>query len=108
MARHKKRAHCLSRVDLLRQRERFAGFRAFPSWFTHNRREPTRVLLNDPSVSVNSRGSVSWKKVGWQWLAMVVIFVETDAGDPVIVQRWVPAESVRPVPADPNRAFGNR
>lgn len=39
---------------------------------------------------------------------MVVIVVETDAGDPVIVQRWVPAESVRPVPADPNRAFGNR
>lgn len=51
---------------------------------------------------------ISWKKVGWQWLAMVVIVVETDTGDPVIVQQWVPAESVRPVPADPNRAFGNR
>lgn len=51
---------------------------------------------------------VSWKKVGWQWLAMVVIVIETDAGDPVIVQQWVPSENVRPVPAEPNRAFGNR
>lgn len=67
MARHEKGADCLSRVDLLRQRERFAAFRAFPSWCTHNRREPTRVLLNEPSVSVNSRGSWAWTRDTGDW-----------------------------------------
>ena len=59
-----------------------------------------------------------WRRRSYQWEALVIVIIEapTAAGsgpapakeEAVIMQRWVPAADLRPVPADPNRAFGAR
>ena len=59
-----------------------------------------------------------WRRRSYQWEALVIVIIEapTAAGsgpasaeeEGVIMQRWVPAADLRPVPADPNRAFGAR
>lgn len=57
-----------------------------------------------------------WRRRGYQWEALVIVAIEpasTDSGraaaeEAVVMQRWVPAADLRPVPADPNRAFGAR
>lgn len=60
-----------------------------------------------PSVSVNSRGSLSWRRHSYRWFALVVEAVEVEgSSDPVVVQRWVPGSMLRPVRADLNRLYG--
>lgn len=51
---------------------------------------------------------VAVRRDSYVWWAWVVAVLETEDGDPVVVQRWVPATDLRPVPANPNRAFGAR
>lgn len=54
-----------------------------------------------------------WRKKetmnGTRWAAFVVYPVEIEGDpEPAIIQRWVPAETLRPARTDPNRAFGLR
>lgn len=52
---------------------------------------------------------VAWRSHSYRWHARVVYTVKIDGeAEEAIVQRWVPQEVLRPVPADPNRAFGYR
>ena len=55
---------------------------------------------------------IAWRRRGWRFEGLVVIAqVDPSSGedqDPIIIQRWVPSERLRPVPSDPNRAFGLR
>ena len=41
-------------------------------------------------------------------IALIVYVDDVTGPEPVVVQRWVPGRLLRPVPADPNRAFGLR
>lgn len=58
----------------------------------------------------------AWRRRSYQWEALVIVVVVSSTADSdkaaeeeaVIMQRWVPAADLRPVPADPNRAFGAR
>ena len=57
-----------------------------------------------------------WRRRSYQWEALVIVVMVSPTADAdkaaeeegVIMQRWVPAKDLRPVPADPNRAFGAR
>ena len=57
-----------------------------------------------------------WRRRSYQWEALVIVAVDPPAvagpgpakEEAVIVQRWVPAADLRPVPADPNQAFAAR
>ena len=51
---------------------------------------------------------VAWRRRSWQWEALCVLVRVLPGEDPVVIQRWVAAKDLRPVPADPNRAFGLR
>ncbi|KYH43117.1 hypothetical protein [Branchiibius sp. NY16-3462-2] len=60
---------------------------------------------------------VTWRRVSYRWQALVVLVDDPtldgtertkQTNDPVVVQLWVDASDLRPVPADPNRAFGLR
>lgn len=53
---------------------------------------------------------VSWRRRSYRWECLVVLVddVAAHGEDPVVVLRWVAAELVRPVPADPNKIFGLR
>lgn len=52
---------------------------------------------------------VAWRRHGYRWSALVVYCVDVEGSeDAAVVQRWVPAERLRPVRADPNEAFGLR
>ncbi|MGD9430798.1 hypothetical protein ACKVM7_000271 [Arthrobacter russicus] len=52
---------------------------------------------------------VSWRRQSYKWLALVVYAVEiAEDPEPVVIQRWVPAEKLRAVEADPNRAYDLR
>lgn len=52
---------------------------------------------------------LSWRRGGGGvWEALCVMVDDDAAGDPVLMQRWVPAGRIRPVETDPNRAFGLR
>lgn len=56
---------------------------------------------------------VTWRRVAYRWQALVILVDDpsldteqvTDR-EPVVVQLWIDAGDLRPVPADPNRAFG--
>lgn len=63
----------------------------------------------DPGVVPRQVLIVSWRRHSYRWSALVVYCVDAEGDeDPVVVQRWVPAERLRPVRADPNDAFGLR
>ncbi|GEB64601.1 hypothetical protein SAT01_20490 [Sinomonas atrocyanea] len=63
----------------------------------------------DPGVLPRQVLVVSWRRHSYRWSALVVYCVEVEGSeDPAVVQRWVPAERLRPVRADPNEAFGLR
>ncbi|MCG8656760.1 hypothetical protein [Yimella sp. NH-Cas1] len=53
---------------------------------------------------------VAWRRQSYEWSCLVVLIDDAVAPgeDPFVVMRWVPAAIVRPLPADPNRAFGLR
>lgn len=55
---------------------------------------------------------VAWRRLSYQWQALVVLVddpaLDGRSGDPVVMQVWVDARDLKPVPADPNRAFGLR
>lgn len=68
------------------------------AWFkdSDERAEPPRQVL-----------VVSWRRHSYRWSALVIYCVEVEGSEePAVVQRWVPAEKLRPVRADPNQAFG--
>lgn len=49
-----------------------------------------------------------WRRQTGEWEALVIAVRAGPDGDPVVVQQWVAARDVRPLEADPNRAFGLR
>lgn len=51
---------------------------------------------------------VAWRRRSYRWSCLVVLVDDQveDGDEPVVVMRWVSADQLRPVPADPNRAFG--
>lgn len=58
---------------------------------------------------------LAWRRQAHRWQALVVLVDDPELDgtkdpqrEPVILQLWVDASDVRPVPADPNRAFGLR
>lgn len=51
---------------------------------------------------------VCWRRRGGVWEALCVIVRVQSGQDPVVIQRWVSSRDLRPVPADPNQAFGLR
>ena len=52
---------------------------------------------------------VAWRSFSYGSEAPVIYTVKVDGeAEEAIVQRWVPQEVLRPVPADPNKAFGYR
>ena len=52
---------------------------------------------------------VTWRRHTGRWYALIVDAIGgTELPEVVVVQRWVPAEHLRPVPADPNRSHGVR
>ncbi|GAB3582976.1 hypothetical protein [Calidifontibacter terrae] len=68
---------------------------------------PARHPLEPPTPGL----VLAWRRRSYVWEALVVTAAEGEEppdGDAVVVQRWIPAADLRPVPADPNRAFGAR
>lgn len=56
----------------------------------------------DPPVQALVLG---WRRRGGRWAALVVLMVEPGhdgLNEPMVVQRWYPAERLMPVPADFN------
>lgn len=52
---------------------------------------------------------VEWRRTSYKWRARVIYAIEVKGSDePAVVDRWVPAEILKPVKADPNAAFGLR
>ncbi|MDQ4502199.1 hypothetical protein [Sinomonas sp. ASV322] len=52
---------------------------------------------------------IEWRRHSYKWSARISYCIEVQgAPDPVVVERWVLAEALRPVRADPNAAFGLR
>ena len=52
---------------------------------------------------------VAWRRHSYRWRARVVYAVDVKGDpEPAIIQRWVPAELLRPVKSEPNQAFGIR
>ena len=58
---------------------------------------------------------LAWRRRAYRWQALVVLVDDPELDgtknpqrEPVILQLWVDASDLRPVPADPNRAFGLR
>lgn len=56
-------------------------------------RQPRQVLI------------IAWRRHSYRWAARIVYCVEIEGSEPAVVDCWVPAETLRPVPADPNRAY---
>ncbi|WP_144628957.1 hypothetical protein [Arthrobacter woluwensis] len=53
---------------------------------------------------------VEWRRHSYKWRARVVYVIESVSGseEPAVVDRWVPAEVLRPVKSNPNTLFGVR
>lgn len=51
---------------------------------------------------------MEWRRHEYAWQALCVLVCVRPGRDPVVLQRWVSSTDLRPVPADPNRAFGLR
>lgn len=51
---------------------------------------------------------LEWRRHEYAWQALCVLVCVRPGRDPVVLQRWVSSTDLRPVPADPNRAFGLR
>lgn len=59
-----------------------------------------------PSQPPDPAVLVSWRRQSGTWQALVIAVRPGPDGDPVVVQQWVDARDIRPIEADPNRAFG--
>ncbi len=55
-----------------------------------------------PAGSARPGQVLDRRRHSYHWSALVVT-VRIEAGRPVVVQEWVPAERLRPVRSDPNR-----
>ncbi|MCH6472437.1 hypothetical protein [Sinomonas terrae] len=52
---------------------------------------------------------VEWRRHSYKWTARIIYSLDIDGSEgPAVVDRWVPAESLRPARTDPNTAFGLR
>ncbi|MEZ2373400.1 hypothetical protein [Arthrobacter sp. RCC_34] len=64
---------------------------------------------HDPNALPRQALVIAWRSHSYKWWARITYCVEiTGQDEPAVIDRWVPAETLRPVPADPNRAFGLR
>lgn len=66
---------------------------------------------HDPSRLVSQKGIqvppvqgfvIDWKRHSYRWSALTVVTLFDDNGDPVLVQRWIPAHRLTPVLSNPN------
>ena|GEM_PF-6470617 len=64
---------------------------------------------DEPGAQPRQVYIVEWRRKSYKWRARVIYAIEVKGSDETAtVDRWVPAETLRPVPADPNRAYGLR
>ncbi|QTF71244.1 hypothetical protein [Arthrobacter woluwensis] len=65
------------------------------------------ILDNDePGTQPRQVLIVEWRRQAYKWRARIVYVIEVQGSEePAVVDRWVPAELLKPVPADPNRAY---
>lgn len=50
---------------------------------------------------------VAWRRRSYTWEALVIV-VDDENPEPKVTMSWIKATSLRPVPADPNKAFNLR
>jgi hypothetical protein len=48
---------------------------------------------------------VAWRRHSYRYTALVTYVDQTPDGQDQLVQRWIPAEQLRPVRSDPNEAI---